>query len=415
MFKLSHHKAPESARSVPKCLKHGTIVGVKNVLILGSTGSIGTQTVEVIRENPDKFNVVGLATGGNNPDLLIEQALEFGLSADQVAVRDIEGAKQVSKALGGYVITGDSCAPALVDSQPADLVLNALVGSSGLPATFEVLKSGATLALANKESLVAGGRTVLEAAKPGQIIPVDSEHSAMAQCMRAGETNEVSRLVLTASGGPFRGKTREELMDVTPDQAVAHPTWSMGAMNSINSATLVNKGLELIEASLLFDIDPDLIDVTVHPQSVVHSMVTFRDGATIAQASPPSMKLPISLALNWPNRLPEVQPALDFSEAFAWEFEPLDNVAFPAVELAREAVKAGDPYPAVYNAANEGAVDAFFAGRIKFPHIVDVIKEVMDSADEFANAPQDVYDIMRAEARTRERVGVAIARLERNS
>lgn len=385
---------------------------MKNVLILGSTGSIGTQTVEVIRENPEKFNVVGLATGGNNPELLIEQAQEFGLSADQVAVRDIEGAKKVSKALGGYVITGDSCAPALVDSQPADLVLNALVGSSGLPATLEVLKSGATLALANKESLVAGGRTVLDAARPGQIVPVDSEHSAMAQCMLAGKRDEVARLVLTASGGPFRGKRREELMDVTPDQAVAHPTWSMGAMNSINSATLVNKGLELIEASLLFDMDPDLIDVTVHPQSIVHSAVTYKDGATIAQASQPSMKLPISLALHWPDRLPDAQPALDFTQASTWEFEPLDNESFPAVELARKAAKMGDPYPAVYNAANEGAVDAFFAGRIKFPNIVDVIAEVLEQASEFAKVPQDVYDVMRTEAITRERVGMVIARME---
>ncbi len=385
---------------------------MKNVLILGSTGSIGTQTVEVIRENPEKFNVVGLATGGNNPELLIEQAQEFGLSADQVAVRDIEGAKKVSKALGGYVITGDSCAPALVDSQPADLVLNALVGSSGLPATLEVLKSGATLALANKESLVAGGRTVLDAARPGQIVPVDSEHSAMAQCMLAGKRDEVARLVLTASGGPFRGKRREELMDVTPDQAVAHPTWSMGAMNSINSATLVNKGLELIEASLLFDMDPDLIDVTVHPQSIVHSAVTYKDGATIAQASQPSMKLPISLALHWPDRLPDAQPALDFTQASTWEFEPLDNESFPAVELARKAAKMGDPYPAVYNAANEGAVDAFFARRIKFPNIVDVIAEVLEQASEFAKVPQDVYDVMRTEAITRERVGMVIARME---
>ena len=390
------------------------MVCVKNVLILGSTGSIGTQAVEVIRENPDKFTIVGLATGGNNPDLVIEQAQEFGLSADQVAVRDIEGAKRVSKALGGYVITGDSCAAALVDAQPADIVVNALVGSSGLPATLEVLKNGSTLALANKESLVAGGRIVLEAAKPGQIVPVDSEHSAIAQAMRAGNRNEVSRLVLTASGGPFRGKTREELMDVTPDEAIAHPTWSMGAMNSINSATLVNKGLELIEASLLFDIDPDLIDVVVHPQSIVHSMVTFNDGSTIAQASPASMKLPISLALNWPNRLSDVSPSLDFTQAQTWEFEPLDDEAFPAVRLAREAIRLGDPYPAVYNAANEGAVDAYFAGRIKFPQIVDIIEEVLQSATQFARVPEDAYDVMRMEALARERIGLVIARMEQD-
>lgn len=386
---------------------------VKNVLILGSTGSIGTQAVEVIRDNRDQFNVVGLATGGNNPDVVIEQALEFGLSADQIAVRNIEGAKAVSKALGGYVITGDTCASALVDSQPADIVLNALVGSAGLPATLETLKHGTTLALANKESLVAGGRIVLDAAAPGQIVPVDSEHSAMAQALRCGRSGEVARYVLTASGGPFRGKTRDELMDVTPDQAVAHPTWSMGTMNSLNSATMVNKGLELIEASLLFDVDPDLIDVTVHPQSVVHSMVTFTDGATIAQASPPSMKLPISLALGWPDRVAGAQEALDFTQAFEWSFEPLDDDAFPAVKLARQATKQGDPYPAIYNAANEAATDAFFAGRIRFPQIVDLIAEVLDGAGSYATTPGDVYDIMRIEARAREQVGNAVARLER--
>lgn len=386
---------------------------VKNVLILGSTGSIGTQAVEVIRDNRDQFNVVGLATGGNNPDIVIEQALEFGLSADQIAVRNIEGAKAVSKALGGYVITGDTCASALVDSQPADIVLNALVGSAGLPATLETLKNGTTLALANKESLVAGGRIVLDAAAPGQIVPVDSEHSAMAQALRCGRSGEVARYVLTASGGPFRGKTRDELMDVTPDQAVAHPTWSMGTMNSLNSATMVNKGLELIEASLLFDVDPDLIDVTVHPQSVVHSMVTFTDGATIAQASPPSMKLPISLALGWPDRVAGAQESLDFTQAFEWSFEPLDDDAFPAVKLARQATKQGDPYPAIYNAANEAATDAFFAGRIRFPQIVDLIAEVLDGAGSYATTPGDVYDIMRIEARAREQVGNAVARLER--
>lgn len=386
---------------------------VKNVLILGSTGSIGTQAVEVIRDNRDQFNVVGLATGGNNPDVVIEQAREFGLSADQIAVRNIEGAKAVSKALGGFVITGDTCASALVDSQPADIVLNALVGSAGLPATLETLKNGTTLALANKESLVAGGRIVLDAAAPGQIVPVDSEHSAIAQTLRSGSSGEVARYVLTASGGPFRGKTRDELMDVTPDQAVAHPTWSMGTMNSLNSATMVNKGLELIEASLLFDVDPDLIDVTVHPQSVVHSMVTFTDGATIAQASPPSMKLPISLALGWPDRVAGAQESLDFTQAFEWSFEPLDDDAFPAVKLARQATKQGDPYPAIYNAANEAATDAFFAGRIRFPQIVDLIAEVLDGAGSYATTPGDVYDIMRIEARAREQVGNAVARLER--
>lgn len=356
--------------------------------------------------------MVGIAAGGTNPERAIEQAREFGLSADQIAVRDLEGAKTVSKALGGFVITGDTCAAALVESQEADLVLNALVGSAaGLPATLAALKSGATLALANKESLVAGGRFVLEAARPGQIVPVDSEHSAMAQALRSGKRGEVSRFVLTASGGPFRGKSREELMDVTYEQAVDHPTWSMGSMNSLNSATMVNKGLELIEASLLFDVDPDDIDVTVHAQSIVHSMVTFADGATIAQASPPSMMLPISHALNWPNRIPDAQPALDFSQAFEWTFEPLDEDAFPAVKLARQAAEKGEPYPAIYNAANEVAVDAFVAGRIKFPYIVDIIAEVLENADDFAEAPANVNAVLRTESRARERAEAVVERL----
>lgn len=386
---------------------------MRNVVILGSTGSIGSQAVEVIRENRDKFNIVGIAIGGANPKSAIEQAQEFGLSADQIAVRNIEGAKEVSRALGGYVITGENSAAALVESQEADVVLNALVGASGLPATMAALRSDATLALANKESLVAGGRIVLDAAKPGQIVPVDSEHSAMAQCMRGTRRSEIARLVLTASGGPFRGWEREGLMEVTTEEAVVHPTWSMGTMNTINSSTLVNKGLELIEASMLFDMDPDKIDVTIHPQSVIHSLVTFTDGATLAQASPPSMKLPIAHALDWPNRVPDVQEPLDFSQAFSWEFEPLDNEVFPAVRLAREVTKKGDPYPAIYNAANEAAVEAFFAGRIKFPEIVDIIGEVLDEADEFAAVPSDVFDVMRVESRTRERVAAAIARIER--
>ena len=386
---------------------------MRNVVILGSTGSIGSQAVEVIRENRDKFNIVGIAIGGANPKSAIEQAQEFGLSADQIAVRNIEGAKEVSRALGGYVITGENSAAALVESQEADVVLNALVGASGLPATMAALRSDATLALANKESLVAGGRIVLDAAKPGQIVPVDSEHSAMAQCMRGTRRSEIARLVLTASGGPFRGWEREGLMEVTTEEAVVHPTWSMGTMNTINSSTLVNKGLELIEAAMLFDMDPDKIDVTIHPQSVIHSLVTFTDGATIAQASPPSMKLPIAHALDWPNRVPDVQEPLDFSQAFSWEFEPLDNEVFPAVCLAREVAKKGDPYPAIYNAANEAAVEAFFAGRIKFPEIVDIIGEVLDEADEFAAVPSDVFDVMRVESRTRERVAAAIARIER--
>ncbi|WP_288831242.1 1-deoxy-D-xylulose-5-phosphate reductoisomerase [uncultured Corynebacterium sp.] len=379
---------------------------MKKIVILGSTGSIGTQAGEVIASNPGAFEVVGIAAGGRDPGAVVKQARAFGLGPEAVAVSRPEAAREVSAELGGRVLGSPE---ELVRAQPADTVLNALVGSLGLASTLAALETGATLALANKESLVAGGRLVLDRAVPGQLVPVDSEHSAMAQCLRSGERGEVARFVLTASGGPFRGRTREEMWDVTPQQAAAHPTWSMGQMNTLNSATLVNKGLELIEASLLFDVEPELIDVTVHPQSIVHSMVTFVDGATIAQASPPSMKLPIAHALAWPHRLPGAQPALDFSGAMDWRFEPLDDVAFPAVRLAREAAAAGQTCPAVYNAANEEAAAAFLAGRLRFPQIVDVVAEVLDSAAEFVVAPASFEDVTGVEDEARRR---ARARLD---
>lgn len=374
----------------------------RRILILGSTGSIGTQALEVVSENPDLFTVVGIAAAGSDPGKIIEQARALGLRADQVAVAKHEAAGQVSEALGGRV-RGD--AAQLVEEIDADTVLNALVGSLGLAATIATLKKGSYLALANKESLVAGGTLVTSMAAEGQIIPVDSEHSAMAQCLRAGRADEVERFVLTASGGPFRGRTREQMMDVTPEQAAKHPTWSMGQMNTLNSATLVNKGLELIEATLLFDIDADAIDVTVHPQSIVHSMVTFFDGGTIAQASPPSMKLPISHALAWPHRVRGAQPALDFATASTWEFAPLDDASFPAVRLARDVAKHGGTYPAVYNAVNEEAAAAFLGGRLKFPEIVDTIEKVLERAEEFAVEPSSVDDILAVEAEARARAG----------
>ena len=295
---------------------------MKRILVLGSTGSIGTQALEVIAANPDKFQVVGIAAGGGQPDLLIRQARALGLRPEQVAVASTTAGEKITEALGAGVLVGTNAARDLVVATEADVVLNALVGSLGLSATMAAITSGATLALANKESLVAGGTLVTRAARPGQIVPVDSEHSAMAQCLRGEQRGDVAKIVLTASGGPFRGWSRTQMWDVTPQQAAAHPTWSMGQMNTLNSATLVNKGLELIEATLLFDIPADDIEVTVHPQSIVHSMVTFNDGCTIAQASPPSMKLPISLALHWPERVPGAQPALDFSTASTWEFAP---------------------------------------------------------------------------------------------
>lgn len=384
---------------------------MKRIVILGSTGSIGTQACEVIRANRDTFEVVGIAAGGRDPEAVIAQAQEFGLKPDQVAVQSEDSAEKVGEALGGTVISGEQAARELTESQEADVVLNALVGAAGLSSTLATLRSGAVLALANKESLVAGGQVVLREAHEGALVPVDSEHSAMAQALRAGRREDVASFVLTASGGPFRGQTREQMWDVTPKQAVTHPTWSMGTMNTINSATMVNKGLELIEASLLFDVEPSLIDVTVHPQSIVHSMVTFVDGATIAQASPPSMKMPIAHALAWPGRVAGAQPCLDFSTASEWTFEPLDNSAFPAVELARQVASMGDPYPAIYNAANEVAVDAFFDGKIRFPQIVDTIKEVLDGASSYASAPSSVEEILAVDARARREAAAAAARL----
>lgn len=383
----------------------------KRILILGSTGSIGTQALDVIEANPERFQVVGIAAGGRDPRTVIAQAKALDLPPHAVAVADPQAAHTVSVALGGQVLGGEDAAEKLVQSIEADTVLNGLVGSLGLSATLATIESGETLALANKESLVAGGRFVTNKARPGQIVPVDSEHSAMAQCLRSGTHSEVARFVLTASGGPFRGWTRQQMWDVTPQQAAAHPTWSMGQMNTLNSATLINKGLELIEATLLFDVPADRIDVTVHPQSIVHSMITFSDGATIAQASPPSMKLPISHALDWPARVPGAQPSLDFSSASSWDFMPVDDQAFPAIRLAREVALAGGTYPAVYNAANEEAAAAFLGGRIRFPHIVDTVEEIVQHASDFAGEPHSVDEILAHEKEARRRANLFVDKL----
>ena len=364
------------------------------MLLLGSTGSIGTQALDVIAANPDRFVVVGLAAGGGNIELLRRQIAETGVR--RVAVAQPEAAAELD--FSG-VLSGPRAVTELVESTPADVVLNALVGSLGLEPTLAALNSGARLALANKESLVAGGELVLAAAAPGQIVPVDSEHSALAQCLRSGTRGEVDRLVLTASGGPFRGWSESELKSVTPEQAAAHPTWSMGPMNTLNSATLVNKGLELIEAHLLFGVPYEKIDVTVHRQSIVHSMVTFVDGSTIAQASPPDMKLPIGLALGWPDRVPDVARALDFTTAFSWDFEPLDDRVFPAVQLAREAGIMGGCMTAVYNASNEIAAEAFLDDRIEFPQIVETVRAVLgDGGQDWSTAPRDADDVLAADS-----------------
>jgi len=330
---------------------------MRRVLILGSTGSIGTQALDVIRERRDRFEVVGLAAG-SDADGLAAQAAEFGVQATALGADDAER---------------------LVRDVDADVVLNGITGSVGLGPTLAALETGRTLALANKESLIVGGDLITALAAPGQIVPVDSEHSAIAQALRAGATGEVRRLVLTASGGPFRGRTRSQLQAVTPAQALAHPTWNMGRVVTTNSATLVNKGLEVIEAHLLFGVDYDRIDVVVHPQSIVHSMVEFVDGSTIAQASPPDMRLPISLGLDWPHRVAGVGAPLDWTTAQQWTFEPLDDEAFPAVALAKEVGRTGGTYPAVFNAANEQAVDAFHDGALGFLGILDIIRSVVDA------------------------------------
>ena len=290
-----------------------------------------------------------------------------------------------------------------VAAWPADVVLNGVTGAAGLQATLAALDAGRTLALANKESLIIGGPLVTSRAKPGQIVPVDSEHSTIAQCLRAGRGSEVRRLVLTASGGPFRGWRRDALADVTPEQALAHPTWKMGPLVTVNSATLVNKGLEVIEAHLLFGFGLDRIDVVVHPQSIVHSMVEYTDGATVIMASPPDMRLPISLSLGWPDRVPDAAPGLDWSAAATWTFEPLDDTAFPAVALAREAAAAGGTMPAVYNAANEACVAAFLSGQIGFTRIVDTVARIVSEHDAARAAVTTVADVLAVDGWARRR------------
>jgi 1-deoxy-D-xylulose-5-phosphate reductoisomerase len=384
--------------------RHNRSVSRTRVLILGSTGSIGTQALDVIAANPDRFEVVGLAAGGGNPGLLARQSTETGVT--NIAVADDAAAAQV----GDVTYAGPDAVTRLVENTEADVVLNALVGALGLKPTLAALATGARLALANKESLVAGGPLVLKAAKPGQLVPVDSEHSAMAQCLRGGTPDEVAKIVLTASGGPFRGWSAKRLEDVTPEQSGAHPTWSMGPMNTLNSASLVNKGLELIETHLLFGVPYDRIEVVVHPQSIVHSMVIFTDGSTLAQASPPDMKLPIALALGWPSRVPQAALACDFTTASTWDFEPLDAAVFPALELAREAGRKGGCLTAVYNAANEEAAEAFLAGRIRFPAIVRTIAEVLRAADQWAAEPATVEDVLDAQHWARDRAKGAVSR-----
>jgi 1-deoxy-D-xylulose-5-phosphate reductoisomerase len=352
----------------------------RDIVVLGSTGSIGTQALDLVRANPERFRVVGLTAGGSNEELFARQVTEFGPAFSGL------GEEASTEAAG----------------MACDVVLNGITGAVGLRPTLAALDAGNTLALANKESLVMGGPLVTARAKPGQIVPVDSEHSAVAQCLRGGSPEEVRRLVLTASGGPFRGRTREELADVTLEQALKHPTWAMGPVITINSATLVNKGLEVIEAHLLFDLPFDRIEVVVHPTSVVHSMVEFTDGSTLVQASPPTMMIPIALGLAWPDRVPGAAPAVDWTKPETWEFFPLDDEAFPAVALARQAGERGATAPAVYNAANEVCVDAFMAGRLRFVDIVPTIAAVVERHDVPLGEQLTIDDILAADTWARD-------------
>ncbi|WP_232677746.1 1-deoxy-D-xylulose-5-phosphate reductoisomerase [Nocardioides sp. R-C-SC26] len=359
----------------------------RDIVVLGSTGSIGTQALDVVRAHPDRFRVVGLTAGGGNRDLFERQVAEFAPAVSGLGERaSIDAA-----------------------SHPCDVVINGITGAVGLRPTVAALDSGATLALANKESLIIGGPVVKRRARPGQIVPVDSEHSAIAQSLRAGSRGEVRRLVLTASGGPFRGRSRAQLHDVTPAEALAHPNFAMGSVITTNSATLINKGLEVIEAHLLFDVPYDAIDVVVHPQQLIHSMVEFVDGAVVAQLGLPTMMVPIALGLGWPDRVPDVEAAIDWTQASDWRFEPVDDVAFPAIALAREAGVLGGTAPAVYNAANEVCVAAFHAGRIRFPEIVDRVGDVLRSHDVVSSGTLGVDDVLAADAWARERTEALIA------
>jgi 1-deoxy-D-xylulose 5-phosphate reductoisomerase len=384
----------------------------REIILLGSTGSIGTQAADIIRRNPDRFRLRAIAAGGSNPELLARQALDLG--AEVVAVARPDAVPQLRAALAGLgsadgarrklpEVTAGPDAVAELAGQQCDVVLNAVTGAVGLAATLAALEAGRVLALANKESLIMGGPLVSGRAAPGQIVPVDSEHSAIAQCLRGGRSGEVRRLVLTASGGPFLHRKRDEIADATPEEALAHPTWNMGPVITVNSATLVNKGLELIEAHLLFGIGFDRIDVVVHRQSVVHSMVEFTDGSTLAQASPPDMRIPIALALGWPDRVPDAAAAVDWTAAHTWTFEPLDEDAFPAVPLARQAGAAGGTVPAVYNAANEECVGAFLAGQIPFAGIVDTVAQVVSEHSDPAGNAVQLADVLAADSWARDR------------
>ena len=387
--------------------------GQREIVLLGSTGSIGTQAIDVVRAADGRFAVTAIAAGGADPALLAAQAVELRVRTIAVGreeavdvLRDELSWRWPADVPAPTVLVGAESV-AEIAALPCDMVLNGVAGAQGLRATVAALRAGNVVGLANKESLIAGGSVVTDLAGEGQLVPVDSEHSALAQCLRSGTAGEVAKLVITASGGPFRGRPRATLTEVTPAQALAHPTWAMGRLVTTNSATLVNKGLEMIEAHLLFDVPYDRIEVVVHPQSVIHSMVEFTDGSTIAQASPPDMRLPIALAMGWPDRVPGAARPVDWTKANEWTFEPLDPAAFPAVDLARRVGVAAAGAPAVYNAANEELVEAFHAGTIGFLQIVDtlelVVGEWLATQHLSLGNPGTVEDVEQVDAWARKR------------
>lgn len=392
----------------------------RRIVLLGSTGSVGSQALDVVRAHPEHFQVVGLAAG-TDAERLAAQAVEFQVS--DLAVADLDGAARLRRTLpAARVRDGLAGVVELATLPAADMVLNGMVGSQGLLPTLSALEAGRVLALANKESLIVGGELVVAAARrqllDGQgddwslldvLVPVDSEHSALAQCLRGGRHGEVARLLLTASGGPFRDRDAADLLAVTPEEALAHPTWAMGPVITVNSATLMNKGLELIEAHLLFDVTWDALEVVIHPESVVHSLVEFIDGSTLAQLSPPDMRLPIQIALGWPQRLPHAFNAYDWTRAQTLTFQPVDRVTFRALRLAEEAGRRGGTYPAVLNAANEQAVAAFLLGRLGFLDIVEAVESVLADHAPTGTRPA-LEDVLEAERWARARAEELLAR-----
>ena len=364
---------------------------MRDVVVLGSTGSIGVQALEIVAAHPNKFRLVGLSGGRKNPQLLMAQAKKFNVP--------IVGSMAPAPATAGVqVIDGDNSSIEIA-ALPCDIVLNGITGSIGLGPTLSALGVGNKVALANKESLVAGGDLVMKFGAE-KIIPVDSEHSAIFQALLAGKVSDVKKLILTASGGPFRNKA--DLSDVSVADALDHPTWSMGEVVTINSATLLNKGLEIIEAHYLFGLDYENIEAVIHPQSVVHSLVEYVDGSTIAQASPPNMKGPIAYALSYPERINKATPAIDWSKPHTWEFSPIDNEKYPAIELAKRCGQVGAGLPAVYNAANEVAVAAFLAGQIKFTAIIDTVESVVQSfGGNTTTTVRDISDVSAIEQSAR--------------